>query len=278
MNALRGGVLRDTYALIYQIGLKGVVSISADYISERLGYSYRGVQNAIIQLKKMGWLEIEYTEGKRSVFKTITPEQNTPQKDTQNTAQTHTQNAEVTHTQRVGVDPHTECVPPTHRMCDPHAQNVWVTPIISSDIDLDYSSSTPAGAHARDRLQKWVEESLQEWIEILLSRENFKTPSLQQLLDDFYNNDFKVRERCERNERQEVLSHLQNWLPKFITKLRNQHNDDNNQNNNANNQNSPNNADSRYRRDNGRNGETGDRTKTKPYSRVSKLANARFDI
>ena len=76
MNTLRGGVLRDVYALIYQLEhdgrRKGMVKISIGYISERLGYSSRSVQYAIAELKEKGWLDTEYGDGKRSVYKALT--------------------------------------------------------------------------------------------------------------------------------------------------------------------------------------------------------------
>jgi hypothetical protein len=211
MNALRGGVLRDVYALIYQIGQKGVVSISTDYICDRLGYSQRGVRNAIAELKKMGWLEVEYTDGKRSVFKALTPAQN------------------------AGVDPGTECTPaqnaPLHKMPPSPAQNAGVTHYISSDKTLDYSSSSPACA--RERLKNWIEESdLLTWIKMQFSRNGFSTLDIDMkaILDEFFDNDFRVRERCESGERTEVLTHFQSWLPKFLKRLREPQNIQNNGN------------------------------------------------
>ena len=61
---------------------------------------------------------------------------------------------------------------------------------------------------------------------MLVSRSqlNLTTASL---LDEFYDNDFTVRERCEQNERTEVLKHFQNWLPKYLNKLKNEQNNAN---------------------------------------------------
>lgn len=74
MNSLRGGVLRDVYALIYQLGRKEEVNISVPYICERLGYSNeRNVRRAIAELKEMGLLKVEYTDGKKCVFKAEDP-------------------------------------------------------------------------------------------------------------------------------------------------------------------------------------------------------------
>lgn len=78
MNVLRGGVLRDVYALIYQLEhdgrRKGTVQVSLSYIGKRLGYdNERNIRRAIAELREMGLLEVEYGNGKRSVFKTHTP-------------------------------------------------------------------------------------------------------------------------------------------------------------------------------------------------------------
>ncbi len=208
MNALRGGVLRDVYALIYQIGQRGVVCISTEYIYDRLGYSQRGVRNAIAELKETGWLEVEYTDGKRSVFKALT------------TARS------------AAPDPCTECTPaqnaPLHDLPPSPAQNAAPTPYISSDKNLDYSSSS-SSENARERFQKWFEESdLKEWVEKQLFRSGFTDVSPATLIADFYDNDFSVREECERSERTAVLKHFQNWLPKYLRKLKETQNVQNN--------------------------------------------------
>ena len=78
MNTLRGGVLRDVYALLYQLGQKGDVKVTISYICERLGYSDRGVQKSIIELKEIGLLEVKYTDGKSSIFLCKTPERCSP--------------------------------------------------------------------------------------------------------------------------------------------------------------------------------------------------------
>ena len=48
------------------------------------------------------------------------------------------------------------------------------------------------------------------------------------LLNEFFDNDFEVREDCEQSRRMEVLKHFQNWLPKYINKLKNEQNNGNN--------------------------------------------------
>lgn len=223
MNALRGGVLRDVYALIYQIGQRGVVSISIEYICDRMGYSARGVRNAIAELKETGWLEVEYTDGKRSVFKALTPARSS------------------------APDPGTECRPYPGNLCTPAqnaplhdlppspAQNAAPTPYISSDKNLDYTTTT-SSENARERFQKWFEESdLQEWVERQLYRSGFTDLSPATLIADFYDNDLIVRERCEQGERIETLRHFQNWLPKYLRKLKETQNIQNNGDNQSSN-------------------------------------------
>lgn len=252
MNALRGGVVRDVYALIYQIGQRGVVSISANYICDRLGYSARGVQKAITELKETGWLEVEYTDGKRSVFKALTPEQSA--------GVTYEQCAGVTHEQRSPL--------PTNSVRTSHEQRAGVTPYISSEKDLEYPP-TPPCAYARERLKKWVKKSdLKEWAERMLARNKIPL-EVEAILDDFFDNDFKVRERCGQNDRIDVLTHFQNWLPKYIQKLKNDNNPtNNNTSNNGNNTRNP---------QTGGNAPTNE-AQRKPYSRVQELANTKFDI
>lgn len=114
----------------------------------------------------------------------------------------------------------------------------------SIDIDKDKNNITPpppppppspAPAPARERLARWVAESeLADWIRLKFSQSGFRTEiDIGALLDEFYDNDFTVRERCERNERTEVLKHFQNWLPKYINKLKNEQNNGNNRTSNT---------------------------------------------
>lgn len=215
MNTLRGGVLRDVYALIYQLEhdgrRKGTVKISIAYISERLGYSnQRNVQRAIAELKEMGLLEVEYGNGKKSIFKTQTPAKIAPPTEGENPCQFSTPD---------------NLAPPTNQHPSP-AKIAPHTHYITKDNRLDNSSSSPACA--RERFQKWFEESdIKQWANMLVSRSNLNLITTS-LLDEFYDNDFTVRERCERGERMEVLKHFQNWLPKYINKLKNEQNNGNN--------------------------------------------------
>ena len=214
MNTLRGGVLRDVYALIYQLEhdgrRKGMVKISIGYISERLGYSSRSVQYAIAELKEKGWLDTEYGDGKRSVYKALTHANLAPLSETD--------------------DPCKTCTPansaPLQDLHPTHANLAPLTPYISKDNRLD--NTPPPPACARERFQKWFEESdIKQWTNMLVSRSNLNLITTS-LLDEFFDNDFTVRERCERNERTEVLKHFQNWLPKYINKLKNEQNNGNN--------------------------------------------------
>lgn len=111
---------------------------------------------------------------------------------------------------------------------------------VALEIEEEYNNtpppppSAPAPVPARERLARWVAESeLADWIRLKFSQNGFRTEiDIGALLNEFYDNDFSVRERCEQNERTEVLKHFQNWLPKYLNKLKNE-------NNNANNHTSP---------------------------------------
>lgn len=215
MNTLRGGVLRDVYALIYQLEhdtrSNGTVKISIAYISERLGYSnQRNVQRAIAELKEMGLLEVEYGNGKSSIFKTQTHAKIAPPTEGENPCQISTPD---------NLAPLLNQHPSPAKIAPP-------TPYISKDNRLD--NTPPPPACARERFQKWFEESdIKQWANMLVSRSNLNLGTTS-LLDEFFDNDFTVRERCERNERTEVLKHFQNWLPKYINKLKNEQNNGNN--------------------------------------------------
>lgn len=226
MNTLRGGVLRDVYALIYQLEhdarRKGEVKISIGYIGERLGYSnQRNVQRAIAELKEMGWLEVEYGNGKRSIFKTHTPAKIAPPTEGENPCQISTPDK----------------LAPLLNQHHTHANMTPPTPYISKDNRLD-NTTTTTRAHACERLKKWIAESeIKEWAELQFTR-NGMSVDLDKFIDEFYDNDFKVRERCENNERMEVLTHFQYRVQKHIREEREQHKNENNNGNNRTN-NSP---------------------------------------
>lgn len=223
MNTLRGGVLRDVYALIYQLEhdgrRKGTVQVSLGYIGKRLGYdNERNIRRAIAELKEMGLMDVEYGNGKRSIFKTHTPANIAAPETEQDLGQNSRPN--------VGQNSPPAKIAPLLN-CPPSPANIAAhTPYISKDNRLDNSSSSPA--YARERLQKWFEESsIKEWANMLLQRNHFDKDTTA-LLDDFFDNDFEVREDCEQSRRMEVLKHFQNWLPKYINKLKNEQNNGNN--------------------------------------------------
>ncbi len=223
MNTLRGGVLRDVYALIYQLEhdgrRKGMVQVSLGYIGKRLGYdNERNIRRAIAELREMGLLEVEYGNGKRSVFKTHTPANIAAHETEQDLGQNSRPNGGQ-NSPPAKIAPLLNCPPSQANIAAP-------THYISKDNRIDNSSSSPACA--RERLQKWFEESsIKEWANMLLQRNHFDKDTTA-LLDDFFDNDFEVRDDCKNGRRMEVLKHFQNWLPKYINKLKNEQNNGNN--------------------------------------------------
>ena len=222
MNTLRGGVLRDVYALIYQLEhdgrRKGTVKISIGYISERLGYSSRNIQRALVELKETGCIKVEYTDGSRSIYKALTPDNlSSPTHDKMTPLETTTDPRQIDTPDNL--TPLTDCRPTHDRLSPP-------THYITKDNRVDNSSSS--SACARERLQKWFEESsIKQWANMLVSRSQLNL-STTSLLNEFYDNDFEVREDCEQSRRMEVLKHFQNWLPKYLNKLKNEQNNANN--------------------------------------------------
>lgn len=88
----------------------------------------------------------------------------------------------------------------------------------------------PARTHAREKLTEWVAKNdLEEWTKLQFFRNGYTVDiDIGAILDEFYDNDFEVREDCEQSRRMEVLKHFQNWLPKYINKLKNEQNNGNN--------------------------------------------------
>lgn len=133
----------------------------------------------------------------------------------------------ITKTTRIGKPTIYTCTPiKTYGVKNlPPIKNDTPTPIKTYGVNINnnniiLSSSNNACAHARERLKKWVQKSdLKEWADRMLRRNNISV-ELEVLIDDFFDNDFKVRERCEQNNRIDVLTHFQNWLPKYINKLK----------------------------------------------------------
>jgi len=136
---------------------------------------------------------------------------------------------------------------------------------IEEEIEYNSSSSSSSSSpHARERLTQWVAESgLVDWAKQQCFRKGCKTEiDIGTLLDEFYNNDFEVRQDCEQGRRMETLKHFQNWLPKYLTKRKNDNN------NEQQHRNKTATADST----------PADTAKGKPYSRISQLADTEFDI
>ena len=211
-NALRGGALRDVYALLYQLEhnakRKNPLQVSITYIAERLGYSERSVRNVISELKETGWLEVEYTDGRRSVFRTLTP----------------ANFAALTPADSAALDHGNICTPaesaPLQDLPPTPAKFAALTHYIKSfDRDIINTTTTTTEC-ARERLKKWVAESdIKQWAEMLIRKSELPL-TLDGAETEFYDNDFIVRERCESGERTETLKHFQNWLPKYINKLK----------------------------------------------------------
>lgn len=228
MNTLRGGVLRDVYALLYQLGQKGDVKVTISYICERLGYSDRSVRGSINELIGMGFIKVAYFDGKCSSYNVIKMEDLDVQKsDTNKSADP---------CKICSTDPCKNCIPdpckiftpaksaPLQNLQDTPAKSAYPTPyLLSLDKNLDKNtSSSSLDARARERFQKWFDESdLKEWV-LRMEKSHQVNLEIETLLNDFFDNDFIVRENCERGERMAVLKHFQNWLPKYIERLKQQ--------------------------------------------------------
>ncbi len=173
------------YALIY--GYKDGFDQPVAYIAQWLNASDKTARRVVQRLVAAGLLEEKQQSGKTTTY-TCRPLPNCPP---------------------------SQIVPPPNLSIDPSQ--------IGSPIDnnIIIPSSSNACAPARERLAKWIAEGgLTEWIERLLCEKGFADLDTTALLDQFYDNDFRVRERCEQGERVETLRHFQNWLPKYINKLK----------------------------------------------------------
>ncbi len=178
------------YALIY--GYKDGFDQPIAYIAQWLNASERTTRRLLRRLVQEGYITEQKQNGKPTTYTCI---------------------------------PRTNCHPgqsdtPTPDKLSPPTPDKLSPPLyINNNIIL--SSSNNACAPARERLKKWVaESSLTEWIERLLTQNGYASADIATLLDQFYDNDFRVRERCEQGERTETLRHFQNWLPKYINKLK----------------------------------------------------------
>ncbi len=231
MNALRGGAQRDVYALLYQLEHKGkrknALQVSIAFIAERLGYSERNIQYAISELKSQGLIETEYTDGRRSVYKTFTTDKIAPDTPAKIAPLSRERNPRKICTPARERNPRKSCrganFAGVQDLRGGDAKFAPPTPYLKSleDSIEDISSSSSSSESARERLKKWVVESdLQEWVKMQLFHSGLTDLTLATLLAEFYDNDFSVREECERSERTAVLKHFQNWLPKYINKLK----------------------------------------------------------
>lgn len=182
------------YALIY--GYKDGFDQPVAYIAQWLNASDKTARRIVQRLVAAGLLEEKQQNGKPTIY-TCRPLPNC-------------------HPSQI--------VPPPNLSIHPSQID---TPHINNNIIL--SSSNNACAPARERLAKWIADGgLTEWVARLLTQNGFAHLDLAALLDQFYDNDFRVRERCEQGERIETLRHFQNWLPKYINKLKYQNSNANN--------------------------------------------------
>lgn len=58
-----------------------------------------------------------------------------------------------------------------------------------------------------------------EWIKNILNQHGISI-TISDIIEEFYNGDIIVRERCARGERVDVLKHFQRWLPKFLEAIK----------------------------------------------------------
>ena len=76
MRSIKCGVQRELYALLYQLGGdKDGACCTIQYLADRLNITARFVQKMLFELQQDGYVTVEYVAGKRSVFRTHTPEQ-----------------------------------------------------------------------------------------------------------------------------------------------------------------------------------------------------------
>lgn len=231
MNSLRGGVLRDVYALIYQLGKKDEVNISVPYICERLGYSNeRNVRRAIAELKEMGLLRVEYTDGKKCVFKAEDPCHNSKGNPCYNSS--------------------TAKLAPLLNWQDPPAKLARVTPYNILDKTIDNNIVVEEdGARAENLaknsdkklLTKWVLDNEEGLTQVLLRAglitEPKTTAELQAIIEPYINEYYlqmqmNGEEDIERRGRSDVKTHFARWIKKRVQAEKQELNKQNNGNNN----------------------------------------------
>lgn len=186
------------YSLIY--GYKEGFREPISYIAQWIGKSDMTARRTLQHLVQMGYIEEKTQSGKPTAY-VCTPLTNC--KGSQNVT-----------TNKNDSTPLTNC-----KGLYNNYNNITTT-------------TTPAHVCAREKLSEWFEKSdLAEWAKLLFFRNGYQEDiNISALLDEFYNNDIQVRERCKHNERMETLRHFQYWLPKYIQQLKNNSNGNSNTN------------------------------------------------
>lgn len=232
MNTLRGGVLRDVYALIYQLGNKTEeVNISVPYICERLGYSNeRNVRRAIAELKEMGLLKVGYTDGKKCVFKAEDPCHNSKGNPCYNSS--------------------TAKLAPLLNWQDSPAKLARVTPYNILDKNIDNNivveedgarAENLAKDSSKKLLTKWVMDNEEGLTQMLLRAglitEPKTTAELQAIIEPYINEYYlqiqmNGEEDIERRGRSDVKTHFARWIKKRVQAEKQELNKQSNGNNN----------------------------------------------
>lgn len=192
---------------------KGLLSIMLS-LSEDWDYSIMGlaalskdqrdsVMSALEELRKFGYLKMSTERDERGRYETTYDVYEEPFFDEKEVTESDLPNRK----NRIGK---TESVNPTQYRINN------IESIIYS------SSSNSACARGIDKLKEYINSSdLREWGERqILNKGSDK--KLDDYLQEFYDNDFTVRENIERSARLEVLKHFQNWLPRYINKQQEQ--------------------------------------------------------
>lgn len=193
---------------------KGLLSIMLS-LSEDWDYSIMGltalskdqrdsVMSALEELRKFGYLKMSTERDERGRYETTYDVYEEPFFDEKEVTESDLPNRK----NRIGK---TESVNPTQYRINNKESIITTTTTIS------------ACAHEGiDKLKDWIYSSdLKEWAERKIY-EKKGANSLEEYIRDFYENDFAVREKCERAERYEVLGHFQRWLPLYINKQQEQ--------------------------------------------------------
>ena len=75
MTCIKGGALRDVYAVLYSLGGSEAdgVSLSVVKIAEIAGYNARQVARAVAELQRAGFVQVSEVAGKWNTYRTYTP-------------------------------------------------------------------------------------------------------------------------------------------------------------------------------------------------------------